>query len=382
MESATSYSSGFALSPSNAILNFTINGLTASTNVTATLKDGNGDDMVSGVVTTDGSGNATFAMALSGSGVSYNIKDLTLTVGGNNITFTGSNVDLVAGKIYNITRSAAPAAPEGALPGKFTINSSGDKVNFSKGNLQATTTDLGANWTWAFAANQWDYIGNATANTSINGNGTVSANGTIDLFGWVGASSTWTGAAMYGISNSTTTNSTSTYGNVATESLKSDWGNTIGSGWRTLTSDEWVYLFNTRTASTVGGTANARYAKATVNNTAGVILFPDSYTHPSNLTAPASVNIDNVDFTANTYDATAWGKMESAGAVFLPVTGYRKDSSVRFARSAGYYWSSSPYTSDVGGAYQVRFGTDYLYLQNYDFRRHIGFSVRLVRAAE
>ena len=90
----------------------------------------------------------------------------------------------------------------GTINGKFTINASGNQVYFSQGNLQATTTDLGVNWTWAFATNQWDYIGYATANNSINGDGTVSTNGTVDLFGWVGASSIWTGAAQYGISNS------------------------------------------------------------------------------------------------------------------------------------------------------------------------------------
>lgn len=94
------------------------------------------------------------------------------------------------------------AAPTGTINGKFTINASGNQVYFSQDNLQATTTDLGVNWTWAFATNQWDYIGYATANNSINGDGTVSTNGTVDLFGWVGASSTWTGAAQYGISNS------------------------------------------------------------------------------------------------------------------------------------------------------------------------------------
>jgi hypothetical protein len=103
------YSSGFALSPENAILSFTITGLTPSTEVTAILKTGSGiyTTLVSGNVTTNGSGEATFAMALDGG--AYNIKDLTLTVGGNDITFTDKNNVLAAGKIYNITR-AVPAA--------------------------------------------------------------------------------------------------------------------------------------------------------------------------------------------------------------------------------------------------------------------------------
>ena len=51
-----------------------------------------------------------------------------------------------------------PAVPEGALSGKFTINADGDQIQFSQGNLQATYN--GSAWTWSFAANQYDYIGN------------------------------------------------------------------------------------------------------------------------------------------------------------------------------------------------------------------------------
>ncbi len=218
-ECAYTYDNGFALSPRNAILNFTITDLTANTDVTVSFSDGN--PARGGTVTTDALGNATFAVALEGNTQSKNIN---LTVDGNAIALNlgnggGTNKTFLAGKIYNITRSAS--LPAGAINGKFTINAGGTQVYFSQGNLQATYD--GSAWSWAFATNQWDYIGNATANNRINGNGTVSVNGTVDLFGWVGASSTWTGAAQYGISNSTTTNSTATYGNVASEALKSDW---------------------------------------------------------------------------------------------------------------------------------------------------------------
>ena len=69
-------------------------------------------------------------------------------------------------------------------------------MQFASGNLQATYN--GTDWMWGFATNQWDYIGNDAGNTSVNGDGTVSAsNVTVDMFGWVGASSTWTGAAQW-----------------------------------------------------------------------------------------------------------------------------------------------------------------------------------------
>ena len=77
-----------------------------------------------------------------------------------------------------VSMLAAPAvAINGKLPGAFTINSDGDQVYFSQGNLQATTSNYGVSWTWSFAENQWDYVGNATANTAIDGNGSVSTDG-------------------------------------------------------------------------------------------------------------------------------------------------------------------------------------------------------------
>jgi hypothetical protein len=103
-EYAGSYSSGtgFALAPLGFILNFTITGLTPSTEVAVSFTKGT--TTTSGNVTTDGSGNATFAISVN----STSIGSCTLTVGGNNIALPSTS--LQAGKIYNITRSAAPAA--------------------------------------------------------------------------------------------------------------------------------------------------------------------------------------------------------------------------------------------------------------------------------
>lgn len=269
--------------------------------------------------------------------------------------------------------------PEGALSGKFTINGSGGKVRFSQGNLQATYD--GSSWSWAFATNQWDYIGDAAGNTSINGNGTVSANNvTVDLFGWVGASSTWEGAAQYGISNSTATNNTDGYGNVTTEALKSDWGNTIGSGWRTLTSAEWLYVFNTRTSgSTVNGTSNARYTHATINTDGtgvnGMILFPDGVTI-ANSEATSWGTINGKSSWGTQCTSAEWTALAAKGCVFLPAAGFR-NASVSNVGSLGLYWSSTPYNEN--NAYDVSFSSGSLGPEgNY---RYYGFSVRLVRNA-
>ena len=247
--------------------------------------------------------------------------------------------------------------PTGAIRGKFTV-ASGTQVYFSQGNLQAVFASAGSSCTWKFADNQWDVVGNAAANTSINGKGSVSAAGTVDLFGWS------TAATTYGIHNSTTESDYS--GDFV------DWGTNIGTGWRTLTIDEWTWLLglidgsdpnpgtNCRTSSTIGETENARFAKAYLfGTTYGLIIFPDSYTHPGGVAAPKGINkTDNTSWNDNTYTATDWGKMEAAGCVFLPVAGRRWGTEIRYVDPSDnahvYYWSAT----DAGPstAYPMRFG--------------------------
>lgn len=95
------YNDGFALSPDNAILNFTVTGLAASTSVNVSLTSIAYN--ITGTVTTDASGTATFAAGIMGG---LNLQPFSLTVGGKNITIVSSDKDVVKGKIYNITRSA------------------------------------------------------------------------------------------------------------------------------------------------------------------------------------------------------------------------------------------------------------------------------------
>ena len=149
----------------------------------------------------------------------------------------------------------------------------------------------------------------------------------------------------------------------------------MGSNWKTLSSAEWKYLLDTRSASTVNGTANARYAKATVCSNAGLIIFPDEYTHPSGVTAPTSINTTSAEFTVNTYDASAWSQMEAAGIVFLPAAGFRIGSYVYYVGDSGIYWSSTPLDSDY--AYYLDFNSSNVYPADYDYRDS-GYSVRLV----
>ena len=97
-EQAGWYGSGFTLSPHNPILNFTITGLPASTEVAVVFSYY--VTTVNKNVTTNSSGTATFAI-----GVYCNdLADCTLTVDGKFVNLGGHN--LYAGHIYNISRKA------------------------------------------------------------------------------------------------------------------------------------------------------------------------------------------------------------------------------------------------------------------------------------
>ena len=269
---------------------------------------------------------------------------------------------------YNVSWMMT-ALPEGALSGKFTINGSGKQVYFSKGNLQATTTDLGKNWSWGFAEHQWDYIGGGVANNCIGADGKVSENGTVDLFGWVGESSEWTGALMYGVTSA----GDGGYGGTSGEALKSDWGNTMGTGWFTLSHDEWDYVFNGRfNAGNLGGIldGNSRivWTMSTIRSDVsggvyGIILFPD-----------------DVEFASSEFSSTCtsaqWTALEAKGCVFLPASGWRNcpQGGTR-AGEYGFYWSSSLASS--GYAYLLEFS--YGPITGMTYNLYYGFAVRLVR---
>ena len=267
------------------------------------------------------------------------------------------------------------AVPEGAINGKFTINGDGDQVYFSKGNLQYQASTS----TWQFATNQYDYIGGANSRISQD------YSGWIDLFGW-GTSGYNHGAIAYQPWSTSKTNSEYyAYGsdayNLYDQTGQADWGynaisnggNQVNSGWRTLTSDEWAYVFNSRTTS-----SGIRYAKAKVNNVNGVILLPDNWT--TSTYTLSNTNSSGANFTSNTITAENWANtLEANGAVFLPAAGDRSGTSVRNPGSNGYYWSSTNRNGNI--AYSLVFSSNFVSPQDDGFRI-FGRSVRLACPAE
>ena len=375
------YNSGFALAPMNAIVSFTISGLTANKEVAVSFNASG--TVISGKVTTNATGVATFAVGVY---LDCELENCTLTVDGNNIAMPTKTTE--AGHIYNITRNAIP----GALVGKFSVSST-DKVYFSKGNLQYTkSTGI-----WSFMDHQYSTV--ETTSQAIGDD--YASQDVVSLFGW--GTSGWNNGNTYyqpyntayvsssgsskGYGYGPKNGSTYTYDLTGTYA-NADWGhNAISNGgntadtWRTLTEDEWTYLFNTRSASTVNGTADARYAKAYLfGTTHGVIIFPDVYTHPAGVTAPTGINAtSSTSWYGNKYTATDWAKMEAAGCVFLPAAGWRDATTIRRVNEYVRYWTSSKYNS-AGYARNVGIVDNSMNPADYN-QKNYGYSVRLVHDA-
>ena len=141
--------------------------------------------------------------------------------------------------------------------------------------------------------------------------------------------------------------------------------------WRTLTKDECVYIIDTRTTC-----SGVRFARAKVNDVAGLIIVPDNW--DVNTYALNSTNIPNAEFTVNTISSTEWTNIfEPAGCAFLPAAGGRNGYSVSGVGGNGFYWTttySSDYTyvlSFVGGSVNPSSGSG--------LSRCRGWSVRLVK---
>ncbi|MBR4706199.1 MAG: hypothetical protein IKP02_11540 [Paludibacteraceae bacterium] len=260
-------------------------------------------------------------------------------------------------------------ATEGALPGGFTINANGDKIQFSKGNLQYNamlgthaTADGTAQGTWRFAENQWETIlqeDNERASSTFNG--------WIDNFVW--GTSGYNDKYPYMTSTDyedylgLVTKEEETWGTKydVTDIIGTnyDWGvyNAISNGgnqanvWRALTQDEIKYL-TARNNGTLWGVG-------VVNGVIGIIFLPDDWSTPQGLTFKCdnsnelsyispmlfdyqayfyrtSDNAENI----NVYDDNDWRYMEVAGAVFMPSVYYTGKDYYHNPYEGGDYWTS------------------------------------------
>ena len=241
----------------------------------------------------------------------------------------------------NITLKAHWQSDNAFVAKVFSVSET-KQVYFSSGNLQYHCK----NKEWRFAPLQYDIIGMDNTNISDD------YDGYIDQFGWG-------------------TGDKPTLASQDDEDYHTfiDWGTKIDDGnvWQTLTLDEWKYLVFDREG------ASEKKGLAKVGRQKGLILLPDDWALPAGLLFQSGVTSEN------NYSADEWRKMESAGAVFLPLTELiRSGTSFRILPDEGYYWSSS--LSDLPGSYSLRIVWDLGPRTCHMSTRYDGLAVRLVRS--
>lgn len=211
----------------------------------------------------------------------------------------------------------------------FTI-SGGSQVLFSPGNLEYDID----NDCYQFANIEYSCIGSA------NRANLTAGTGVIDLFGW----GTGGNPTLDDDDNSLYPTSFDDWGNY---SILNGSSSDPAETWRTLTSSEWLYIFNSRTnCSTIGSTTNAKYVKVLVDGNKCVVIFPDQYSHPADVAEPSYINETSDNGwntrTGNIYSVDDYAKMHAAGAIFLPNAGYLNDNmSGRTYSTSFNYWSSN-----------------------------------------
>lgn len=200
-----------------------------------------------------------------------------------------------------------------------------DKVFFTKGNFIETYYNGG--YGNGLAENQYDFVGNASGNNKLINNQEVSDNDKVDLFCWSTDENIW------GIESSAT-------GDFF------DWGRNFDPVvYRTLTKDEWDYLFNTRVFIINNAECTGRgYSYDILSNqtiggqtVSGIVIFPDGF---------STQQVWREKYTS-------WSSIANAGIVFLPLTGYWYDDN----GNSGYrteklaYWAAS--SEDEQNAYCI-----------------------------
>ena len=295
-----------------------------------------GDDVQISVIPTTAPGeNENVTLSFSGNGMDGSI---TVTNG------------IKAGRIYSkVTNNAGypihvDANGSGVLSGKFSVSAT-EYVQFSRGNLQATYHSSSSSYSWAFAANQYDIIGNAAGNTTINNDGSNNNDAVVDLFGWSSAET-----MNYGINIST--QNSDYFGDFK------DWGDLAIGGyeantWHTLSKAEWDYLLNSRTDG-------LRAWKVLDGSHPGLVILPDG----TNASVMSSIS--------STSDLATYN------AVFLPAAGKRKGTTMEKVGEEGFYWPSTPNVDNT--AYGVYFSSYGAETNTSD--RYYGYAVRLVQKFE
>lgn len=262
--------------------------------------------------------------------------------------------------------------PSCYCPKEFSVSDS-SKVFFAGGNLQYHVLKK----VWRLAENQLHYLGIMNSNIYAHTNDCW-----IDLFAWSAYNDSIQSTPNFGVDLSAELSDYS--GRFV------DWGinlfqnDTTGEHWRTLTSSEWNYLLLERKGH------DSLLGMACVDNINGLILLPDTWMLPQNITFKTgfAAESDPMQYRRHQYySLEQWQKMEEAGAVFLPAAGYRyakeennqiiQEVNASSIQTYGYYFSSTEYEQNDKYVKYLYFGPDNAQIvTNY---KNYGHSVRLVR---
>ena len=364
-----------------------------------------------------------WAILLPGTNLTTGHGDLNITYSGDvNLAELAYNDYVNSGiSINNTLPVPDPPAAEyavktsGGTLTQFSV-SANKKVYFSRGNLVASFSTNSFADGWSFHNTQFDEIdgplavnglgqiqsyhqqSNTNSNNPVNENGLIFSSGKSsgDRFTW----------GYFDQIKLTTSEYLNVNENLTkTAAVAKDWGCVFtesspeGGNWRTLSADEWNYLFNG--PSNVRG--DKRFLRVKLNNCLvetgepyfGVFVFPDHYSG-SDLSGSYSFNSVTGNPVIIDYSNADVVKMLNAGAVYLPCVGYRYKEryydylcyniNTYIGGGIGYYWSSSctdsnPYKAKalkivVLGFANATYTTPQVSIEN--LQREYGYCVRLV----
>lgn len=268
----------------------------------------------------------------------YNSEDATVTT----YTATGKTVACDDKKCISVAiNNSKFSTLLSELSGSFSVSDT-KKVHFSHGNLRYTVNT----GIWDFYPNQYDCASSYDANV-------------ISLFNW-----------GYNETNSiipnacTTENVTRTSGNLI---YNEDWGYVVGdkNTWRTLTTEEWQYLFNEGAYANANRAGLYAYGVTVAGKANCTVLYPDGF---------SGTKVSNGDLTS--YDtASEWEDAQNEGVVCLPAVGFRSTESVNYVGQTGTYWSSTAYNNVK--AYIMYIDSSNVLPGSMDYKDS-GYAVRLV----
>ena len=255
------------------------------------------------------------------------------------------------------------------LPGVFTVDADGRKVKFARGNMWYQNGVLhNEDEQYQFSSAKW------------------ALNGHISHFMW---SKRLTESVKQQYEERGATDNDIFFTNAADNQLLPN-PDLIVNGqkgiWRVLSGGsegEWYYLLNSRATTYGKGTdvENRRYATVKVNDMAGLLIFPDEFSWPTDAgTEPATFNKDQSNWNGVNYNRAAFEALQSAGCVFLPAAGlrYGDDGDTLIygvGVGGGYYWSASWNNGNPAFDLYSNLGS---FDPRYDDDRGQAFSVRLV----